>query len=66
MRDLEQGGFHWVLDVQGRPDERLGTEKHVYGTAFVVYAVSKAYEVTHDERALRGARCLRLAGAVRP
>ena len=53
MRDREQGGFHWVLDVQGRPDEKLGMEKHVYGTAFVVYAASKVYEVTRDQRALR-------------
>jgi mannobiose 2-epimerase len=56
MRDREQGGFHWVLDVDGRVSPRLGDEKHVYGTAFVVYAASKAYEATHDERALAVAR----------
>jgi mannobiose 2-epimerase len=31
-------------------------EKHVYGTAFVVYAASKVYEVTRDQRALHVAR----------
>ena len=56
MRDRSEGGFHWVLDVDGKVDPRLGDEKHVYGTAFVVYAASKAYEVTRDERALKVAR----------
>ena len=56
MRDREQGGFHWILDAQGRPDERLGTEKHVYATAFVVYAGSRVHEVTGDARALQVAR----------
>jgi mannobiose 2-epimerase len=56
MRDREAGGFHWMLDVDGRVSPRLGDEKHVYGTAFVVYAASKAYEVTRDERALAVAR----------
>jgi mannobiose 2-epimerase len=56
MRDRQEGGFHWVLDPRGEVDPRLGTDKHVYGTAFVVYAASKAYEVTRDDLALRVAR----------
>jgi mannobiose 2-epimerase len=56
MRDREQGGFHWVLDARGRVDPRLGTEKHVYGTSFVLYAGSQAFALTHDQRALRVAR----------
>ena len=56
MRDREQGGFHWVLDPKGKVDPRLGDEKHVYGTAFVVYAASKARAVTGDDRALKIAR----------
>ena len=40
MRDKEQGGFHWIVDADGQLDPRLGDEKHVYGTAFVVYAAS--------------------------
>ena len=56
MRDGPSGGFHWVLDTRGKIDPRLGDEKHVYGTAFVLYAASAAYEVTHDDLALKVAR----------
>ena len=56
MRDKDFGGFHWVLDSEGRVDPRQGDEKHVYGTAFVVYAASKVREVTGDELALKVAR----------
>ena len=55
MRD-PQGGFHWIINAQGKVDSKLGDEKHVYGTSFVLYAASKAYEVTKDERALQVAR----------
>ena len=41
---------------EGRLDPRLGDEKHVYGTAFVVYAASKVRAVTGDELALKVAR----------
>ena len=56
MRDAEQGGFHFVLDPHGKVDPKLGTEKHVYGTSFVLYAASEAYEATHDPLALKVAR----------
>ena len=56
MRDVTGGGFHWILDRDGTVDPRLGDEKHVYGTAFVLYAASTAYEVTHDQTALKVAR----------
>jgi len=56
MRDKDFGGFHWVLDSEGRLDPKQGDEKHVYGTAFVVYAASKVREVTGDELALKVAR----------
>jgi mannobiose 2-epimerase len=56
MRDGESGGFHWVLDARGKVDPRLGDEKHVYGTAFVLYAASKAHEATRDDLALKVAR----------
>jgi mannobiose 2-epimerase len=56
MRDAESGGFHFVLDAHGKVDPKLGTEKHVYGTSFVLYAASEAYEVTHDPLALKVAR----------
>ena len=56
MRDKEQGGFHLVVNADGKLDPRLGDEKHVYGTAFVVYAASVVRQVTGDERALKVAR----------
>jgi mannobiose 2-epimerase len=56
MRDREHGGFHFVLDPQGKVSPRLGDEKHVYATAFVVYAASKVREVTGDDLALKVAR----------
>jgi mannobiose 2-epimerase len=56
MRDSEHGGFHWVLGTNGTVNAQLGTEKHVYGTAFVLYAASEAYRTTKDPRALEVAR----------
>jgi mannobiose 2-epimerase len=56
MRDTEQGGFHWVVGPDGKPTAPLGDEKHVYGTAFVVYAAAVTYGATKDERALKVAR----------
>jgi cellobiose epimerase len=56
MRDQELGGFHWIVDAQGRLSPQLGDEKHVYGTAFVVYAASEVRAVTGDARALKVAR----------
>ena len=56
MRDTENGGFHFVLDARGKVDPKLGTEKHVYGTSFVLYAASMVREVTHDDLALKVAR----------
>jgi len=56
MRDREHGGFHWILGPDGEVDPRLGDEKHVYGTAFVLYAASKLHEVSGDEQALQVAR----------
>ncbi len=56
LRDAEQGGFHWVLDKNGRVDAKLGDEKHVYGTAFVLYAASEAYKTTKSVKSLAVAR----------
>ena len=56
MRDGPSGGFHWVLDARGKVAPGLGDEKHVYGTSFVLYAASKAHEVTRDDLALKVAR----------
>lgn len=56
MRDREHGGFHWVLTTDGKVDPGQGAEKHVYGTAFVLYAASEAYKATRDPLSLKVAR----------
>lgn len=56
MRDEEQGGFHWIVGPDGKVDPRLGDEKHVYGTAFVLYSASHVRKVTGDDLALKVAR----------
>ena len=56
MRDAEQGGFHWILGPDGKVDPKLGDEKHVYGTAFVIYAAAKVRAVGGDDLALKVAR----------
>lgn len=56
LRDQEFGGFHWVLDREGHVDPKEGDEKHVYGTSFVIYAASKAFQVTGDPLARKVAR----------
>jgi mannobiose 2-epimerase len=56
LRDRELGGFHWILDRDGRVAKALGDEKHVYGTAFVVFAASAAFLATGDPLAKTVAR----------
>lgn len=56
VRDREQGGFHWVLGPDGKVDPQLGDEKHVYGTAFVLYAAATVRQTLGDDRALSVAR----------
>lgn len=54
--DGEGGGFHWILKPDGSVDPEQGTQQHVYGTAFALYAASQAYAATKDEKALIVAR----------
>jgi len=56
MRDKQAGGFHWILGPDGQVDPQLGDEKHIYGTAFALYAASVVHGVTKDELALKVAR----------
>ena len=50
MWDAQNGGFYWQVD--GGVADRQG-EKHVYGNAFAIYALSAAYRATKDPSALR-------------
>lgn len=52
MWDPQAGGLFWGLDESGQPKEPYGTEKHVYGIAFALYAASAACEATRDAAAL--------------
>ena len=52
MWDAERGGMFWGLDPTGKIGPRFGTEKHVYGIAFGIYAAANAYEATKDKGAL--------------
>jgi mannobiose 2-epimerase len=52
MWDDEDGGFFWGLDEAGRITPAYGTEKHLYGMSFGIYAAAAAYRATKDERAL--------------
>lgn len=36
--DDQHGGFYWMVDYQGQPKD---TTKHVYGQAFVIYALAE-------------------------
>ncbi len=56
LRDRQQGGFHWIVGLDGIVDPRLGDEKHVYGVSFVIYAASKLRAVAGDDLALKVAR----------
>lgn len=56
FHDREGGGFHFVVGLDGRPDARLGTDQHVYATAFALYAASRAHRASQDEAALKLAR----------
>ncbi len=56
LRDRQQGGFHWAVAPDGSVDPKLGDEKHLYGTSFVIYAASKLRTVAQDELALTVAR----------
>ena len=50
MWDKQFGGFYWELNGAGKP-ERNG-EKHAYGNAFAIYALSANYRATRDPRSL--------------
>lgn len=54
--DSKQGGFFWAVDGNGKPTTDRGSEKHVYGIAFGIYAATANYRATRDPRALDLAR----------
>ena len=56
MRDGPSGGFFWVIGPDGRFNTALGSEMHVYGTAFALYAAAAVHEVARDETSLKVAR----------
>jgi len=55
MWDTENGGFLWEVDSEGNP---LRVNKHMYGQAFGLYALSEFAIASKDEEALGLARRL--------
>lgn len=53
MWDDRDGGFYWGLDRRGNPIPRYGTEKHLYGTSFGMYAAATAYRAAQSPEALQ-------------
>ena len=50
MWDRKNGGFYWEVDVTG--DNKLQRNKHLYGQAFALYALSEYYLATGKQEAL--------------
>jgi mannobiose 2-epimerase len=50
LRDAEHGGYFWEVDQTGR--KRLRPNKHLYGQAFALYALSEYHLATGDRQAL--------------
>lgn len=49
MWDKERGGFFWELAEDGTLAPGQKVEKHAYGIAFAIYALSAAYRATGDQ-----------------
>lgn len=50
MWDPEHGGFYWEVDATG--DNKRNTQKHLYGQAFALYALSEYHLATQDPNVL--------------
>jgi len=50
LRDADHGGYFWEVDRTGT--ERLRPNKHLYGQAFALYALSEYYRAAGDAEAL--------------
>jgi mannobiose 2-epimerase len=51
LADRQQGGFYWSVDENGRAANN--GEKHAYGIAFALYALSAGHKATADIGALQ-------------
>jgi cellobiose epimerase len=47
--DSESKGFYWKINYKGEPVE---TKKQIYAQAFVIYALSEYYKLTHEQNIL--------------
>lgn len=50
--DPEFGGFYWNLGNDGKPDDALHGEKHLYGNAFALYGLAAAARVSSSPEIL--------------
>ncbi len=55
MWDAQKGGFYWRVEkgADGSISAERNGEKHAYGNAFAIYALSAAYRATKEPDALR-------------
>lgn len=52
LLDKENGGYFWVVDLDGNPLGRSKSEKHCYGQAFALFGLSAAARATGDKAIL--------------
>lgn len=52
--DDTRGGFYWSVDTETKQSTR--DEKHVYGNAFAIYALARAYKATKNSATLEQAK----------
>lgn len=50
MWDAKYGGFYWEVDVTG--NKKLRPQKHLYGQAFALYAISEYYLASKKQEVL--------------
>ena len=55
MWDAKNGGFFWAVQrgAKGQYQPQRDGEKHVYGIAFAIYALSAAHQATGDKASLQ-------------
>lgn len=56
MWDQECGGFHWQLDAHDHLSPSVSSDKHAYGQAFAIFALSNVFAATGNASALETAR----------
>lgn len=56
LADPEHGGYFWARSPDGRPVDRWRDDKHVYATAFAIYALAAVEKAAPGHGALEAAQ----------